>query len=155
MFKLEVDVWQAANDRIVQQLAVLTDQYKIPLDSICVGGSAAMVLMKIRNEARAINVWVDSPYFDRLAEDQKVLIHPLRDVVVQIPDTPIYVRLRNRYFESRTLENGVEVFGELALLLQKRTSYIDPARPPKQKLKDFRDIQILNDIMATRNKVAS
>jgi len=155
MFKLEVDVWQASQERVLNQLAILTDQYGIPTESICVGGSAAMVLMQIRNNARDVNVWVDSPHFEHLAEDLDVLVHPLRDVVVRIPDSEITVQHRNRYFQSRTLENGIDVFDELALLLQKRTCYIDPARPVELKQKDFADIRVLNDIMATRNKVAS
>jgi hypothetical protein len=154
MFKLEVDVWLAAKERILKQLAVLTDQERIPVESICLGGSAAMVLMSIRNEARDVNVWVDSPYFERLAEDHKVLVHPLRDSVVHIPDTEVYVRRRNRYFQSHTLDNGIDVFDELTLLILKRTSYIDPHRSLEQREKDFRDIQILNDLLAVRNKVA-
>lgn len=154
MFKLEADVWLASKNHVLKQLAILND-LGVPTPHMCLGGSAAMVMMEIRNEARAVNVWVGSPYFERLAEDYKVLVHPLRDVVVHIPDTDVYVRHRNNYFKSRIPDNGVEVFDELALLLQKRTSYIDPSRPPEQKQKDFRDIRILNDIMAIRNKVAS
>jgi hypothetical protein len=154
MFKLEADAWLEANNQILKQLAILND-LGVPPYHMCLGGSAAMVLMEIRNEARDVNVWVDSPYFERLAEDHKVLVHPLRDSVVHIPDTDLYVRLRNRYFKSRTLDNGVDVFDELTLLLHKRSSYIEPGRSEEQKQKDFIDIRILNDLLATRNKVAS
>lgn len=154
MFKIDVDVWQASKDRILKQLAVLND-LGVPAYHMCLGGSAAMVMMELRNDAGDINVWVDSPYFERLAEDNKVLIHPLRDSVVAIPDTDLRIRCRNYYFKSHTLENGVAVFDELTLVLQKRTSYIDPERPLEQRQKDFTDIRVLNDILAERNKVAS
>lgn len=154
MFKLEVEVWQESENRILKQLAAL-NSLGVPAYHMCVGGSAAMVLMKLRNDAGDINVWVDSPYFERLAEDHKVLVHPLRDSVVSIPDTDLRIRCRNRYFKSHTLENGVDVFDELSLVIQKRTSYIDPERPLAQRQADFLDIRVLNDILATRNKVAS
>lgn len=154
MFKLEVEVWQESENRILKQLAAL-NSLGVPADQMCVGGSSAMVLMQLRNDAGDLNVWVDSPYFERLAEDHKVLIHPLRDSVVRIPDTDLCVRRRNRYFKSHALENGVEVFDELTLLLQKRTSYIDPERPMAKRQDDFLDIRILNNRLAERNKVAS
>jgi hypothetical protein len=155
MFKLEVDVWLACKDRILKQLAQLAADNAIPKQSICLGGSAAMVLMQIHNEVNDIKVWVDSPYFERLAEDHGVLIHPLRDVVVLIPGTELIVRRRNRYFKSVTLENGIDVFDTLSLLIQKRTSYIDPKRPLEEREKDFRDIQVLNEVLAKRNAVVS
>lgn len=154
MFKLEVEVWQESKNRILKQLAAL-NSLGVPAYHMCLGGSAAMVMMELRNDVGDINVWVDSPYFERLAEDHKVLIHPLRDSVVRIPGTDLCVRCRNYYFKGRTLENGVDVFDELTLLLQKRTSYIDPQRPMEQRQQDFLDIRILNDLLATRNKVAS
>lgn len=154
MFKIEVDVWQASKDRILEQLCMLND-LGAPAEFICLGGSSAMVMMEMANEARDINVWVDSPYFERLAEDNKVLVHPLRDAVVRIKNTALCIRRRNRYFKSHTLENGLDVFDEVTLLLQKRSSYIDPERPMEQREQDFRDIRILNDLLAARNKVAS
>jgi hypothetical protein len=156
MFKIDVDVWRTTRTWIDEQLAVLTGQLGIPVENICVGGSAALVIMQVRDNARDVNVWVDSPYFERLAEDHKVLVHPLRDSVVRIPDTDVYVRRRNRYFKSHMLHHSnVEIFDEMALLIQKRSSYIEPGRPDEQKQKDWRDIRILNEILATRNKVAS
>lgn len=156
MFKIDVEMWRVTKGRINEQLSILTDQLGIPVESICVGGSAALVIMQVRDNARDLNVWVDSPYFERLAEDQKVLIHPLRDSVVRIPDTDIYVRRRNHYFKGKKLHHSnVQVFDELALLIQKRSSYIEPGRSAEQKEKDFRDIQILNGLLAERNKVAS
>jgi len=154
MFKLEVDLWQASKNRILKQLSVLND-LGVPAYHMCLGGSAAMVMMELRDDAGDINVWVSSPYFERLAEDNKVLIHPLRDSVVAIKDTDLRIRCRNHYFKSHTLENGIEVFDELALLIQKRSSYIEPSRSEEQKQKDFRDIRTLNEILATRNQVAS
>jgi hypothetical protein len=154
MFTPEPDVWLAAQQRILKQLAML-NSLGVPAYHMCLGGSAAMVMMELSDEARDINVWVNSPYFERLAEDHKVLVHPLRDSVVHIPDTELYVRRRNHYFKSRTLDGGVEVFDELTLLLHKRSSYIEPERPEEQRAKDFRDIRILNDLLALRNKVAS
>jgi hypothetical protein len=154
MFKLEVDLWQASQARILNQLCML-NELGVPAADMCLGGSAAMVLMELRNDAGDINVWVNSPYFERLAEDHKVLVHPLRDSVVRIPETDLCVRRRNHYFKSHTLENGIDVFGELTLLIQKRSSYIEPGRSVEQKQQDFRDIKLLNDILATRNQVAS
>jgi hypothetical protein len=155
MFELEYDKWYAARQRILEQHDQLAKTWNIPLDKMCLGGSAAMVMMEIRNEAQDINMWVDSPHFERLAEAHGVLIHPMRDVVVHVKDTDIYVRKRNRYFKNITMADGVNVFDVLTLMIQKRGSYMDPDRPAEKKKTDFRDIIILNDIHAERNRVAS
>lgn len=139
---------------VLDKVTAFCKEHGIPVDQVTVGGGGAMVLMGIRETTKDLNLWVDSPYFERLAEANDVLVHPMRDSCVQRPEQHQYIRRRNRYFEHVVI-NGVQCFAPLALLIFARGSYATPERPLAKRQQDHKDIVILNDILATKNKVFS
>lgn len=150
---------------VVRGVKYFAEEHKIPLSDICVGGGAALLLMGLRGGTRDLNLWVDSPYFERLAEQHGVINHPMVDTVVEIvidaggimnticPFT-VWVRQRNRYFKHDEID-GLNVFDPLALLIQKRGGYSEHRRPQAKRDQDLIDIRKLNDVLSKRNQIAA
>lgn len=139
---------------IIDGVDVIKGVYNIPVDQITLGGGAALVMMGVRENTQDLNVWVDSPYFERLCEQFKVTNHPMRDTVVQL-EGPYYIRCRNRYFGHDVVANGIQIFNPLSLLIFKRGGYAEHHRPLEKRQQDFKDIVILNEILAEKNKVVA
>jgi len=147
---------------------------EIPLDQVCLGGGGALVVMGAREHTADLNLWIDSPYFEKIAEAQGVTNHPMTDTVVPVtlgmvemethghsiamPVTrggervTLYIRQRNRYFNSLVVD-GVQIFDPLTLLTQKRGGFIESRRPAHKREQDHKDILYLNGLLAERNKV--
>lgn len=141
-----------SKEDILKQVAAFSKAHGIPMDQIAIGGGCAFVLMGVREETADINLWVDDPYFQRLADKQGVIIRAWHDTVVQAPEQTIWVRKRNRYFTTVAM-GKLQVFTPLALTVQKRGSYIDHKRPSEKRQQDHKDLVILNDILKEQNKV--
>jgi len=137
---------------IVTKLAVLRGGYGVPADQICVGGGGALVCMDLRESTQDLNVWVDEPYFTKIADYHKVICHPMADTVVAIPEEKIYVRKRNRYFKS-VWAGGVQVFDPLTLMIHKRGGYMEVRRPIEKREQDLLDIRQLEAVLYEKNKV--
>ena len=108
------------------------------------------MLMGLRKSTNDLNLWVDNPHFDKLAEVKDVINHPMRDTV--IPYGTVWVRERNRYF-GHVMIDGIQVFNTLSLLVNKRGGYQDVRRPLAKRQQDLQDIIKLDTIRAERNKV--
>jgi hypothetical protein len=139
---------------IIDAVLVISSVYSVPKDQITLGGGAALVLMGIRESTQDINAWVDSPYFEQLAEKFKVTNHPMQDTMVKL-EGPYYIRQRNRYFGHDVACDGIQIFDPLTLLILKRGGYAEVKRPLAKRQQDHKDIVILNDILAKKNKVVA
>lgn len=137
---------------IIDAVDVISGVYNIPKDQITLGGGAALVLMGIRENTQDLNAWVDSPHFDNLADRFKVTNHPMQDTLVKL-EGPYYIRQRNRYFGHDVVCNGIQIFDALTLLILKRGGYAEHKRPLAKRQQDHKDIVILNEILAEKNKV--
>jgi hypothetical protein len=160
---------------ITGSVMFLCNILNIPKDQICLGGGGALMLMDIRQSTADLNVWVDSPHFERIAEMQKVTNHAMTDTVVpyefgltameshghveHIPSLngPIkvtaYIRERNRYFKDVEVGEGLFIFDTLTLSIHKHGGAVEPRRPLAKRQQDHRDIVFLNAILAEKNKV--
>lgn len=159
---------------ITGSVEFLCNMLSIPRDQICLGGGGALMLMDIRQSTADLNVWVDSPHFERIAEMQKVTNHAMTDTVVpyefgltaieshghveHIPSLngPIkvtaYIRERNRYF-PHVEKQGIQIFDTLTLSIHKHGGAVEPRRPLTKRQQDHQDIVFLNAILAEKNKV--
>lgn len=142
-----------SKEAILEQIVLFSVANNVPMDQIAVGGGAALVMMGIREETADLNVWVDDPHFQRLADRQGVTVRAWHDVVVPPEDkSVVWARKRNRYFPTLEI-GGLQVFDPLSLTVQKRGSLIEPARPAEKRKQDHKDIIALNDILKEKNKV--
>jgi hypothetical protein len=106
----------------------------------------------LRESTDDLNLWIESDQFMRLAEDCKVLVHPLRDTVIQLPTPKYYIRQRNMWFNHEVIE-GFQVFDVMGLILQKRGGYAEHQRPLAKRQQDMIDLKLLAEIHAERHKV--
>ena len=142
-----------SKEAILEQIVLFSVANNVPMDQIAVGGGAALVVMGIREETADLNIWVDDPHFQRLADRKGVTVRAWHDVVVPPDDNSvIWSRKRNRYFPTLEI-GGLHVFDPLSLTVQKRGSLIEPARPAIKRKQDHKDIVALNDILKEKNKV--
>ena len=153
LVELRKRVMFKGKEKVADAIRIFADNWNIPLDQVTVGGGAALVLRGIREETHDLNLWVDSPHFEKLCEEMKTINHPMTDTVIMMPNVFTYVRQRNRYFEHDVIA-GIQVFNVLALIVQKRGGYAEHARPVAKRKQDRMDLRILAEIHAQRNKVA-
>lgn len=166
MFKSKEDI-QAA-------IQFLAHELQVPQDQICLGGGGALLLMGVRESTEDLNLWIDSPHFERICEQQKVTNHPMTDTVVPfnfglavmnhtghqfsipVPDggwqVTAWIRERNRYFKHVD-DYGIPIFDALTLSIHKHGGMIEVKRPKAKRDQDRKDIRFLNDLLAERNKV--
>lgn len=166
MFKSKEDIKAA--------LSFLAHKLEVPQNQICLGGGGALMFMGVRESTADLNLWINNPHFDRIAELQRVTNHPMTDTMVPVEfgvevmehtghqfSIPVekggwtvtaYIRERNSYFTS-IIKDGVQIFEPLPLLIQKRGGFMEPERPLAKRQQDHRDIVLLNDLLKEKNKV--
>lgn len=155
MFKTKEDV--------VNAVKTFADWHSVPLDQVCLGGGGALMLMGVRESTQDLNLWIDSPHFERLCAQYKVTNHPMRDTVVGVNEIPpegykidfafpVYVRKRNRYFKH-VEETGVQIFDPLTLSIHKHGGLLEPLRPLAKRRQDREDLKFLKELLAVKNKV--
>jgi len=141
-------------EEILEQIVLFSVAHNVPMDQIALGGGGALVVMGIREQTADLNIWVDDPHFQRLADRQGVTVRAWHDVVVPPEDkSVIWTRKRNRYFPTIVTVGELNIFDPLSLTVQKRGSLIEPARPAEKRKQDHKDIVALNDILKEKNKV--
>ncbi|MBS9730307.1 hypothetical protein [Pseudomonas phage IR-QUMS-PaBa1-GHS-2021] len=155
---------------VVEAVQRFSEAHNTPLDKIAIGGGGAIMLMGGRETTYDLNIWVDSPFFERIAETQNALLSPMRDNVFRIETTidsmdqtdhvttrrHYWVRKRNLYFPTVPVKLDqcpeVYIFDTMSLLIQKRGSYSQPERGLRRK-QDYSDICFLNALLKEEHKV--
>jgi hypothetical protein len=128
--------------------------HQVPVTDMVVGGGAALMAHGLRDETDDINVWIEEGYFARLAEREKVICHPMTDTAFKIDHAGIefWIRKLNPYHQYERL-GVLEVYGVLALIVQKRGGILRPERPKVKRDQDREDLIKLDVIYRERNKV--
>lgn len=143
-------------DQIGQQMQKLNKDFGVPFECMVVGGGAALVFMGIRESASDVNLWVDSKWFERLAEDHKATVHPLKDVVFNIEGTEIWVRRYNPYFKTNPEFDrcyNFKVFDVITLIIFYRGGFMEFNRPMPKREEDGKALRALAELAAEKNKV--
>lgn len=143
-----------SKQEVIEGIHRFSRQYNVPLDRIVVGGGAALMLMDLRKSTQDLNLWIDNPHFRNIAEDHRVMIHPLRDTVIQLPKEGYYLRHRNEWFNCDEID-GITVFDVLSLIILKRGGHGEHKRPADKREQDYKDLVALAQLHAERNKVCA
>lgn len=152
-----------SKQEVVNAVKTFADWHGIPMDHVCIGGGAALLLMGARESTQDLNLWIDAPHFQGLCKKYNVTNHPMTDTVVHVNEIPpesyviqwsfpVYVRERNRYFPHEVVE-GVQIFDALTLSIHKHGGVVECRRPLAKREQDRKDIVFLNEILRERNKV--
>lgn len=127
----------------------------IPRTAVVLGGGAGLMLRGIRETTADINIWINEEYFTRLAEQEKVICHPLVDTVFNPKEQAYFwVRKRNHYFEVDKCQ-GYQVFNILTYLIHKRGGINSPARPLAKRQQDRADLIKLDALFKEMHPVKS
>lgn len=138
---------------VVSGVKAFSEKTKIPLEAITLGGGGALVLRGLRDSTQDLNIWVNSDHFSKLAEDNKVFLHPMRDKVINPTELPhCWIRKYNPYFETDTFE-GIRCYNLISMITFKRGSYNKVERPLAKRKQDKLDLIALDEVFRVVNKV--
>lgn len=142
-----------SGNEVVAMVEVFCATHDIPVNAIALGGGAALMLRGMRDMTNDINLWVLPKYFNKLAEDNKVVNHPLVDVVVNPKDNEYFwVREYNPYFVTEVID-GIPCYDLLPLIVFKRGSLAEVKRPLAKRQQDREDLVLLDAALTEKNKV--
>lgn len=142
-----------STNEVVAMVEAFCAAHDIPLDAIALGGGAALMLRGMRETTSDINLWILPEYFRKLAEENKVVNHPMVDTVVNPQGHPYFwVREYNPYFPTEAID-GVPCYSILSMIVFKRGSLAEVKRPSDKRQQDHADIRILDAALTEKNKV--
>lgn len=144
-----------STNEIVLMVHTFCDTNDIPYDDVVIGGGAGLMLRGLRESTADINLWIDETHFARLAEQEKVICHPLVDTVFNPVGTPYFwIRKRNPYFKVDVVE-GLKVFDILTYLIHKRGGINRVERPLAKRQQDRLDLIKLDALFKEMHQVKS
>jgi len=129
-----------SNTEVALMVTGFAEKNNIPMECIVIGGGANLMLRGLRTHTSDINIWIDEEHFARLAEQEKVICHPLVDTVFNPKDFEYFwVRKRNHYFKVDEFD-GIQVFDVLTCLIHKRGGINRVERPLAKRQQDRLDL---------------
>lgn len=140
-------------DSVVDALDKFSKETGISHDVIVVGGGGCMLLRGMRKSTNDLNIWVEEGAFRELADKHGVFVHPMVDVVLNLPEYPhIWIRKHNPYFQTLKVQKH-RIYNLISMITFKRGSYSRPERPADKRAQDLLDIQALNELYKEEHRV--
>lgn len=141
----------------VESVAKALDEFSketgVQQDIIVIGGGACLLVRGLRERTNDLNIWVAEDAFHRLATSNRVFVHPMVDVVLNLPEFPgIWIRKYNPYFKAEKVR-GLYVYDLISMITFKRGGYSRPERPKAKRDQDILDIAALNEVYKEEHRV--
>lgn len=140
-------------DSVVKALEEFSEKTGVHKDVIVIGGGGCLLLRGMRESTADLNIWVAETQFRELANEHRVFLHPMVDVVLNLPEFPgIWIRKYNPYFKTDQV-HGLYVFNLISMIVFKRGGYSRPERPKAKRDQDILDIAALNEVYKEKHRV--